>query len=219
MKNSNDIFEKMAGFRIVPVIAIDSEEHAVPLADALLKGGLPLAEITFRTSAAAAVIRKIKNERPEILIGAGTILTLENLHSAIDAGAVFGVAPGLNPDIVLEAAKLSFTFIPGVITPSEIEKALSIGCRLLKFFPAGDAGGAKMIKSLSGPYSQTGVKFMPTGGVTVENIKDYLEIPAVAAVGGTWIAKREDISAGSWEKIEENCRQALQLVKKHSQTK
>ena len=219
MKNSNEIFEKMAGFRIVPVIAIDSEEHAVPLADALIKGGLPLAEITFRTSAAAAVIRKIKKERADILIGAGTILTLENLHSAIDAGAVFGVAPGLNPDIVLEAAKLSFPFIPGVITPSEIEKALSIGCRLLKFFPAGDAGGAKMIKSLSGPYSHTGVKFMPTGGVTVENIKDYLEIPAVAAVGGTWIAKREDISAGSWEKIEENCRQALQLVKKHSQMK
>lgn len=219
MKNSNEIFERMAGFRIVPVIAIDSEEHAVPLADALIKGGLPLAEITFRTSAAAAVIHKIKMERPEILIGAGTILTLENLHSAIDAGAVFGVAPGLNPDIVLEAAKLSFPFIPGVITPSEIEKALSIGCRLLKFFPAGDAGGAKMIKSLSGPYSHTGVKFMPTGGVTVENIKDYLEIPAVAAVGGTWIAKREDISVGSWEKIEENCRQALQLVKKHSQMK
>lgn len=213
MKNNNVIFERIAGFKIVPVIAIDSEEHAVPLADALIKGGLPLAEITFRTAAATAVIRKIKKERPDIIIGAGTILTMENLHSAIDAGAVFGVAPGLNPEIVIEAAKLSFPFIPGIITPSEIEKALSIGCRLLKFFPAGDAGGAKMLKSLSGPYSHMGVKFMPTGGVTVENVKDYLALPSVAAVGGTWIAKREDISAGKWGKIEENCRQALEAVK------
>ena len=145
------------------MIAIDSENDAISLADALIRGGLPVAEITFRTTAAAAVICKIRKERPDVIVGAGTILTIENLKAAIDSSAQFGVAPGLNPDIVAEAKKLSFPFIPGIITPSEIEKALSLGCKFLKFFPAGDAGGPKMLKSLCGPYAHTGVKFMPTG--------------------------------------------------------
>ena len=212
MKTINEIMEKIKPFRIVPVIAIDSENDAISLADALIRGGLPVAEITFRTTAAAAVICKIRKERPDVIVGAGTILTIENLKAAIDSGAQFGVAPGLNPDIVAEAKKLSFPFIPGIITPSEIEKALSLGCKFLKFFPAGDAGGPKMLKSLCGPYAHTGVKFMPTGGVTPENLGSYLEIPALAAVGGTWIAKKEDISGGKWSEIESRCKSAGKFV-------
>lgn len=213
MEKMSEIAGKISEFKIMPVVAIDSEDGAIQLADALLNGGLPVIEITFRTTAAAAVIRRIRKERPQMLVGAGTILSIDNLHSAIDSGAAFCVAPGLNPDIVGEAAKLSMPFIPGVITPSEIEKALSLGCRLLKFFPAGDAGGAKMIKSLSGPYSHTGVKFMPTGGVTIDNMRDYLKIEAVAAVGGTWIARREEINAGKWSEIEKLCRSAVEAVR------
>lgn len=205
----NQIHERIGALGVVPVIAIEDAGRALPLADALLEGGLPVAEITFRTSAAAAVIGKIVRERPGVLVGAGTILTVENLRRAAECGAAFGVAPGCNPEIVREARKLGFPFSPGVMTPSDIEAALSLGVKVLKFFPAGAAGGVNMLKSLAAPYAHLGVKFIPTGGVNQANLKDYLEQKSVLAVGGTWIATREDIAAGRWDVIRDNCRAAV----------
>jgi 2-dehydro-3-deoxyphosphogluconate aldolase/(4S)-4-hydroxy-2-oxoglutarate aldolase len=198
---------------VVPVIAIDSVEAALPLADALLEGGLPVAEVTFRTAAAADVLRKLKAERPGLRLGAGTVLTVEQLRLARDCGASFALAPGFNRAVVEEALRLEFPFAPGVMTPSDIEAALALGLRVLKFFPAGDAGGPRMLNTLSGPYGHTGVRFIPTGGVTPENLKEYLQVKTVLAVGGTWIAKREEIAAGNWERIRDNCRRAVELVR------
>jgi len=177
----------------------------LPLADALLAGGLPVAEITFRTAAAAAVIEELASKRPDLLVGAGTVLTDENLRAAIDCGARFGVAPGLNPEIVAMADDAKWPFVPGVATPSDVECGLSMGCRFLKFFPAGALGGITMVKALAGPYKHTGVRFVPTGGVNADNLESYLKVDVVAAAGGTWIAKREDLAEGAWDKITARC--------------
>ena len=209
-----EVFAILRKHVVVPVIAIDSVDAALPLADALIEGGLPVAEITFRTAAAAEVIARIAKERPGLLLGTGTILTADNLHKAKDRGARFGVAPGLNPDVVAEAGRLGLPFIPGVITPSEIEQALSLGVKLLKYFPAEAFGGLKVIKALSAPYAHAGVKFMPTGGVTLANLPDYLSSDAVACVGGTWIASREAIAEKKWDQIRENCRAAVEIVRR-----
>ncbi|MCK9413537.1 MAG: bifunctional 4-hydroxy-2-oxoglutarate aldolase/2-dehydro-3-deoxy-phosphogluconate aldolase [Prolixibacteraceae bacterium] len=201
-----DIYQRIEKFRIVPVIAIEDADSALALADALIEGGLPVAEVTFRTMAASTVISKIAKERPEVLIGAGTILTIDNLKKAIDCGAKFGVSPGFNPNIAEEALKLNFPFSPGVMTPSDVENALSLGIRVLKFFPAEAAGGTKMLKSLAAPYSHLGVRFIPTGGINPEILNNYLSIPQVLAVGGTWIAKAEDINNKNWKQISINCK-------------
>jgi 2-dehydro-3-deoxyphosphogluconate aldolase / (4S)-4-hydroxy-2-oxoglutarate aldolase len=202
---NTEIFQKIGKLRIVPVIAIDKAESALPLADALLEGGLPVAEITFRTEAASEVISKIAKERPDVLIGAGTILTVDNLKKAIDCGARFGVAPGLNPKIVKESIRRGFPFTPGVMTPSDIEAALGFGLKVLKFFPAEAAGGIKMLKSLAAPFAHLGVKFIPTGGITPEILPNYFSVPQVLAVGGTWIARAEDINNKNWNQIKLNC--------------
>jgi 2-dehydro-3-deoxyphosphogluconate aldolase/(4S)-4-hydroxy-2-oxoglutarate aldolase len=212
--DTKDIFELLAKHVVVPVIAIDSLEAALPLADALLEGGLPVAEITFRTTAAADVIAKIAKDRPSMVLGAGTILTSENVGRACDAGARFGVAPGLNRDVVAEAAHRGLPFMPGVITPSEVEMALTLGLKLLKFFPSEAFGGLKVIKALSAPYAHTGVRFMPTGGVSTTNLPDYLSEKAVACVGGTWIASREAIAEKKWKQISDNCKAAIEIVKR-----
>jgi len=206
------VLDKIAEVGIVPVVAIDSIDAAMPLADALIAGGLPVAEITFRTAAAAEVIALLSKERPELLLGAGTVLTEENLLAARDCGASFAVAPGLNPQIVKRAAEIGLPFVPGVATPSDIETALSLGCTQLKFFPAGMLGGLAMIKALAGPYGHTGVRFMPTGGVTPDNLEEYLSSPAVAAVGGTWLAKRDDLRAGRWDEIRRRCQAAVEVA-------
>jgi len=197
---------------VVPVVAIDSADAAIPFADALIAGGLPLAEITFRTKAAADVMRTLRDERPDVLVGAGTVLTVDHVYLAKECGAKFAVAPGFNPEVVKAAMEIGLPFAPGIMTPSDVEGALAMGLKFMKFFPAGDAGGPKMLKSLSGPYAHTGVKFMPTGGVTVANLCDYLAIPTVLAVGGTWIAKSDAIAAGDWSGIAENCRAALKTI-------
>ncbi len=209
-----DVLEVVRKNVVVPVIAIDDAGSALPLADALLEGGLPVAEITFRTAAAAEVIARIARERPSVILGAGTVLSVENLRRAQEAGARFGVAPGLNPEVVSQAGKLGLPFIPGVVTPSEIEQALALGATLLKFFPAEAFGGLKVIKALAAPYAHTGVKFMPTGGVTTANLPDYLAVEVVACVGGTWIASREAIAEKKWAQIRDNCKVAVELVKK-----
>jgi len=210
--NQKDLFRALEKYAVIPVIAIDDVASALLLADALIEGGLPVAEITFRTAAARDVITALKAEKPNLILGAGTILTLENLRAAVDCGARFGVAPGLNPAIVKEAYNLDLPFIPGVATPSDIEAALSLGAKLLKFFPAEASGGVTMLKALSGPYAHTGVTFVPTGGVTLNNIEAYLLLPAVRMAGGTWIADRQLIAANQWDKISENCRQVCELV-------
>ena len=203
------VFEQIARFKVVPVIAIESPDAALLLADALIGGGLPIAEITFRTDAAATVIRKMTQQRPTLFVGAGTILTLDNLKAAVDSGATFGVAPGCNPKIIEAAHAMNFPFVPGICTPSDIETALHCGCKILKFFPAGAMGGLTLLKSLIAPYGHTGVQFMPTGGVSLENLNEYLALKSVVACGGTWIATKDDIADGKWELIAARCRETV----------
>ena len=210
----DSIFAEVARFGVVPVIAIESAEAALPLADALLEGGLPVAEITFRTAAAAEVIAQMARHRPALLVGAGTVLSAENVKAAKAAGARFAVAPGLNPAVVQHAAQAVLPFAPGICTPSEIEQALELGCRIVKFFPAEPSGGAEMVKALAAPYSHLGVRFLPTGGVNPGNLATYLAVKAVAAVGGTWIAKPEDLAAGRWQTIRDRCREAVEIVRR-----
>ncbi len=210
----SEIYQRITDSGIVPVIAIEDPAGALPLADALLAGGLPVIEITFRTAAAAKVIQTISRSRPQIMVGAGTVLTRDNLHAAMAAGAAFAVAPGLNAEIVRHAQDLGLPFIPGVATAGEIEQALALECRLLKFFPAELLGGLPMINALAAPYGHTGVKFMPTGGVTPENLEDYLANPRVAAVGGTWLAKREDVAGAHWLEIQARSHTAVQAVRR-----
>ncbi len=206
------ILDRVATRGVVPVIAIDNVESAIPLADALIAGGLPVVEITFRTAAAAEVIRRITQQRPQLVVGAGTVLTTANLAAAGESGAAFAVAPGLNPRIVQQARDMGLPFVPGVATPSDIEQGLELGCRLLKFFPAEALGGVPMIEALSAPYKHTGVRFMPTGGVNPGNLESYLKLDTVAAVGGTWIAKKEDLTSGKWDEIRNRCASAIEIV-------
>lgn len=211
---SEEIFSRIAQLGVVPVIAIENIEAAIPLADALIAGGLPVVEITFRTTAAAEVIRKIAKERPQIIIGAGTVLTAANLEAAQASGAAFAVAPGLNPQTVKQAQAMGLPFMPGIATPSDIELGLSLGCKLLKFFPAEANGGVGMIEALSAPYKHTGLRFMPTGGVNTSNLESYLKLDTVAAVGGTWIAKKEDLANGKWDAVRDRCQAAREVVAK-----
>ncbi|HWC61895.1 MAG TPA: bifunctional 4-hydroxy-2-oxoglutarate aldolase/2-dehydro-3-deoxy-phosphogluconate aldolase [Verrucomicrobiae bacterium] len=211
---SEDIFARIAQIGVVPVIAIEKIEAAIPLADALIEGGLPVVEITFRTAAAAEVIAKMAKERPQLIVGAGTVLTAANVEAAKKSGAAFAVAPGLNPQTVKHAQSVGLPFVPGVATPSDIEAGLALGCKLLKFFPAESNGGVGMLEALSAPYKHTGLRFMPTGGVNPANLESYLKIGTVAAVGGTWIAKTEDMANGNWQEIRNRCKAALEIVAK-----
>lgn len=206
------VFDQLARYRVVPVVGLERADSAVPLAEALSSGGLPLIEITFRTAAAADAVRAIRRELPQVLVGAGTILTLENLEAAKASGAAFAVAPGLNPQIVRQARQIGLPFIPGVATPTEIEQALSLGCQLLKFFPAEALGGVAMLEVLAAPFRHTGVRFMPTGGVNSANLISYLRLDIVAAAGGSWLAQSADISSGKWDDVRQRCREALALV-------
>lgn len=202
-------FEQAASLGVVPVIAIERAEDALGLADALLEGGLPLAEITFRTSAAAEVIAVMAEKRPELNVGAGTILTPESLDAAIQAGAKFGLAPGFDAGIVEAAAARGFGFAPGVMTPSDLTGAVRRGVKLAKFFPAGPAGGPTMLDAISAPFAHLGIRFIPTGGITEATMADWLKLKSVAAVGGTWIARKDDIAEGRWKVIAENARKAV----------
>jgi 2-dehydro-3-deoxyphosphogluconate aldolase/(4S)-4-hydroxy-2-oxoglutarate aldolase len=195
--------------RIVPVVVLDKAEWACPLAEALMRAGLDVMEITFRTAAAEAAIRAIASRFPAVCVGAGTLLTAEQVRRARDAGARFGVAPGMNPAILQAAREAGLAMIPGVMTPTEVEAAMERGCRILKFFPAEAAGGVKLLKALSGPYGHTGVQFIPTGGIDAKNMRDYLALPAVAAVGGSWMVEKKLIAEGKWDDVERLTREAL----------
>ena len=199
---------------IVPVIVIDREEQAVPLARALVKGGLSVLEVTFRTEAAAAAIAAIRRDVPEAVVGAGTLLTVDQLRAAKRAGAAFGVAPGFDPAIVDEAKSQLLPFCPGIATASELSQALTAGCQTVKFFPAEAAGGVKMIKNLLGAFRFTGVRFMPTGGVNAANVADYLSVPEIVCCGGTWIVPKDALAAGDWPTIERLASEAAAIVRR-----
>jgi 2-dehydro-3-deoxyphosphogluconate aldolase/(4S)-4-hydroxy-2-oxoglutarate aldolase len=203
------MIDRILAKRIVPVVVLDDVDSAEPLAEALLAGGLDIMEITFRTAAAEESIRRISKRFPEILLGAGTLLNQDQVRRAKDAGAVFGLAPGLNPQIITAAHEIGLQFSPGVMTPSEVELALSLDCKLLKFFPAEVAGGVNMLKALSGPYAHTGVKFIPTGGVSSSNLTDYLNLPVVAAIGGSWMVDKQLVNEGKWADITRITREAI----------
>ena len=209
-----DLFAAACRFGVLPVIAIVDAAHAIPLADALAEGGLPVAEVTFRTEAAAEVMAGITAERPDFLVGAGTILDLDSLAAAKASGAKFGLSPGFDPVIIDAAMATGFPFAPGIMTPSELSAALRRGVRLCKFFPAGTAGGPKALDGIAAPFAHLGVRFIPTGGVTEQNLGDWLKMPAVAAVGGTWIARTEDIREGRWADITRNAKAAVAAVKR-----
>lgn len=203
------IFDRIATLGVVPVIAIDRADQALALADALLEGGLPVAEITFRTAAAGEVIATLAGARPELITGAGTILTPANLAAAQGAGARFGLAPGFDPRIAAAAREIDMPFAPGVMTPSELSLAIAEGLSLFKFFPAQAAGGPSMLSAISAPFAHLKPRFIPTGGVSLANMGEWLSLPAVAAVGGTWIATREDIANGDFAAITAKAREAV----------
>jgi 2-dehydro-3-deoxyphosphogluconate aldolase/(4S)-4-hydroxy-2-oxoglutarate aldolase len=197
---------------VIPVIVIEDAKDAEPLAEALLKGGMDVIEVTCRTAAAPEALARIKKSFPEMLVGAGTVVTAEQAQQCIDAGVSFGLAPGLNPETVSFFHKNNTLFIPGVMTPSEIEQGLALDCRLLKFFPAGAAGGVPMLKALAGPYASQGVQFCPTGGIKPENMNDYLSLPVVSCIGGSWLATRQQIAEQQWDVITAQVQDALARV-------
>jgi 2-dehydro-3-deoxyphosphogluconate aldolase/(4S)-4-hydroxy-2-oxoglutarate aldolase len=203
------MFKQLRRYGVVPVVAVDTPEQGLRLCAALCEAGLPVAEITFRTAAAEATIRAATTRFPEMILGAGTVLTVDQLQRAAAAGARFAVAPGTNPTVVEAAVAMGLPFAPGVCTPSDIERALACGVTLLKFFPAEAAGGVTMLQALIGPYGHLGVEFCPTGGITEANMGSYLALPQVAVVGGTWIARKELLAAGQWSVITDLARQAL----------
>lgn len=195
------MIETLGNAGIIPVIVIENEADAVPLARALVKGGLPVLEVTFRTEAAAGAIAAICREVPQAIVGAGTILTSGQLRAAKKAGAAFCVSPGFDPIIVEEANSMLMPFCPGIATASELSQALSAGCKMVKFFPAEAAGGVNMIKNLLGAFRFTGVKFMPTGGVNLSNVAEYLSVPEIVCCGGTWIVPKAALASGDWDAI------------------
>lgn len=203
------MFRELRRFGVVPVVAVDTVEQGLRLCAALCEAGLPVAEITFRTAAAEATIRAAVARFPDMILGAGTVLTVEQLQRAAAAGARFAVAPGTNPTVVEVAVAMGLPFAPGVCTPSDIERALSCGVTTLKFFPAEVAGGVTMLKALIGPYGHLGVQFCPTGGIDEDNMGSYLALPQVAVVGGTWIARKELLAAGQWSAITDIARRAV----------
>ena len=188
---TTSIGDTLAQYKIIPVLVLEDLESGLRRCELLCECGLPVAEITFRTKAAESIIREASRRFPEMFIGAGTILNTADLHRAFDAGAKFAVAPGFNPTVVGEAMKNGYAFAPGICTPSEIEQAYELGCRFFKLFPAEAAGGVKMLKSIAAPYKHLGIKFMPTGGVTIDNAADWLAVPEVSAAGGTWLNKAD----------------------------
>ena len=205
----NQILQK----RVVPVAVIDKLEDAVPLATALLAAGLDVIEVTFRTAAAADCVRAITQAHPEMLVGAGTLLEISQVKQARAAGAKFGVAPGLNDVIVRASLDAGMPFVPGVATASEVERGLELGCKLQKLFPADVLGGVKLLKALAGPYGHTGVKFIPLGGVNAQNMAEYLALPIVAAIGGSWIVDKKLIAEKNWTKITALTKEALTTAK------
>lgn len=207
----NEILKQIGLTGIVPVVVLNNAADAMPLAESLIKGGLPCAEVTFRTDAAEESIRTIAKNFPDMLVGAGTVLSVEQVKRAVGAGAKFIVSPGLNPKVVEYCIKKGYPVTPGIMTPTELEMALGLGLDVVKFFPAENAGGLKMIKAMSAPYTM--MKFMPTGGINSTNVRDYLACDKILACGGSWMVKGDLINSGNFAEIENLTREAAAIVK------
>ena len=197
---------------VIAVLTVDRVAHAVPLARALVDGGLGILELTMRTPVAVEAVGEIQRHVPEAVVGIGTIISSAQATEAAAAGAVFGVAPGLNPQVVRAARDRNLPFIPGVVTPSEVERAVDLGCRVLKFFPAEASGGLTYLKSMATPYDHLDLRYVPLGGINAGNLRAYLKDPRILAVGGSWIATRTLIAAEDWATITANAREARAIV-------
>ena len=206
----NEVLEKIQKIGIVPVVVLDDAKDAAPLAKALCEGGLPCAEVTFRTAAAEESIRIMAKEFPEMLVGAGTVLTTEQVDRAVNAGAKFIVSPGLNPTVVKYCVDKGIPVTPGTSNPSDVEMAISLGLDVVKFFPAEQAGGINMIKAMAAPYTQ--MKFMPTGGINAKNINSYLAFDKILACGGSWMVPGDAVKARDWDRIRTLTASAVQLM-------
>lgn len=204
------IYDEIAKLKIVPVVALDDEKDAIALADALIEGGLPVAEITFRTAAAEGSIRAIAQARPEMLVGAGTITNMDQAKRAVAAGAKFLVTPGFSDEITAYAVEQNVPIFPGVCTPTEIMMTLKYNLPVVKFFPAAQYGGLATIKALNGPFPA--LKFMPTGGISAANAKEYLAYPNIVACGGSWMVKKDLITAGKFDEIRRLAAEAVTLA-------
>ncbi len=203
--------DRMRRTGIVPVVVLDDAKDAVPTANALLAGGVSVMEITFRTAAAADSIKAVSENCPEMLVGAGTVVTLDQCKQALECGAQFIVSPGLDPEVVSWCVERNVPITPGCVTPTEIIAAMKLGLNVVKFFPAGVYGGLKAMKALAAPFGR--IKFIPTGGVEAKNLKEYLEAPFVHAVGGSWLCPKKEIAAGNFDAVTALCREASEIVK------
>lgn len=203
--------ERFYDYAVVPVVVLNDADDAIPLADALIKGGLPCAEVTFRTDAAEESIRRICESFPDMLVGAGTVLTTEQVERAYKAGAKFIVSSGFDPEIIDCCISIGLPVLPGCITPSEIAQAVKRGLNVVKFFPAEQSGGVAMIKAMAAPYSM--VKFMPTGGISTKNLADYLSCDKILCCGGSWMVKEDLIKSGSFDKITDMTKEATALAR------
>ena len=204
------VLEQISKIGIVPVVKIDRAEDALPLAKALCAGGLPCAEVTFRTSAAAEAIKIMTTNFPEMCVGAGTVLNAAQVDAAVEAGAKFIVSPGLNPNTVKYCIEKNIPITPGTSSPSDIEQAIELGLEVVKFFPAEQSGGLAKIKAMAAPY--VNMKFMPTGGISAKNLTTYLDFDKIIACGGSWMVPGDLINAGEWDKIEQLTREAVQTM-------
>jgi 2-dehydro-3-deoxyphosphogluconate aldolase/(4S)-4-hydroxy-2-oxoglutarate aldolase len=211
----NDVAKKIGKMGIVPVVALDDADAAVPLGQALLDGGLPTAELTFRTPAAAEAIGKMCHAFPEMLVGAGTVLTVSQAEQAVSAGAKYLLAPGFDPEIAEWALSHDVLMIPGVMSPTDVTMAVKMGLKLLKFFPAAAAGGPAFLKSMSDPF--VGINFMPTGGINAKNLPEFLAMPNVKACGGSWLVKKQLIAEGNFAEITRLTKEAVAIVQKARQ--
>ena len=205
------IEERFEDFGVVPVVVLDDVKDALPLAKALTEGGLPCAEVTFRTEAAEESIKVMAEAYPDMIVGAGTVLTIEQVDAAVKAGAKFIVSPGFDPEIVDYCLEKEIPIFPGCVTPSEVAQAVKRGLKVVKFFPAEPAGGVAMIKAMAAPYNQ--LRFMPTGGIGTQNLKDYLGFDKIICCGGSWMVKADLIKSGEFEKICKLTKEAKELAK------
>ena len=204
------VLQLMKKSGVIPVVVLDDTAQALPTANALLAGGVSVMEITFRTTAAADSIKAVSENCPEMLVGAGTVVTLDQCKQALECGAKFIVSPGFDPEVVAWCVERNVPITPGCVTPTEIMAAMKLGLNVVKFFPAGVYGGLKAMKALSAPFG--GVKFIPTGGVDAKNLKEYLDAPFVYAVGGSWLCPKKEIAAGNYDVVTTLCREASAIV-------
>jgi len=213
MTGQNAILQQACAFGVIPVVEVDALADADALAETLLEAGLGVVEITFRTEAAADIIARIAGRHPDMLVGAGTVVSAENLDRAVQAGARFALAPGLSPRMLAAAAAAGLPYVPGAMTPSDLQAGIEHGLDTFKFFPAQPAGGLPFLRAISAPFALHGLRFIPTGGVSMANLAEWLREPAVATVGGTWIANRAAIRGGDWAGIGRNAAAAVQAAR------